>query len=155
MKIRYKLDIQEFILEYTDQFGGLQQLTINRLKIDSVFMNHCTFIRNKYDEIKNDFLQVVHEDNVSCYFTLKKEYRFKNSGIEIGHEYSDEIVTSYLVKDGKSFVFANKISFLRIFPADKRSSIKQFIKDNRIKVKRRIKSDMINLCIYCNKLNSI
>lgn len=154
LKIRYDLYTQEFILEYSDKFGGLQQIVMNRLKLDSIFIDDVLFIKNKFSDIKAYFLQVIHEDKISCYFTWKKEYRFNNSGIETGHEYSDEIVNSYLVLDGKSYVFANKVSFLKIFPADKRNLIRKFMKVNRIKVRRRLQTDMVKLCIYCNKLDT-
>lgn len=154
LKIRYDLYTQEFILEYSDKFGGLQQIVMNRLKLDSIFIDDVLFIKNKFSDIKAYFLQVIHEDKISCYFTWKKEYRFNNSGIETGHEYSDEIVNFYLVLDGKSYVFANKVSFLKIFPADKRNFIRKFMKENRIKVRRRLQTDMVKLCIYCNKLDT-
>jgi len=151
LKIRFNLYSQEFILEYPGRFGGLQQIVLNRLIIDSVFTNDVLFIKNKYSDIKEYFLQVIYEDEISCYFTRKKNYQFDNSGVETGHEYSNEIVISYLVKEGKAYVFTNNASFLKIFPADKRISIRQFLKENRIKVKRKIQTDMVRLFTYCNK----
>jgi len=154
LKIKYNLYIQEFILEYADQFGGLQQLILNRSNIDSVFINNTLFIRNKYSDIKEYFLQVIHEDKISCYFTWKKEYRFNNTGVEVGHEYSDEMVTSYIVKNGRVYVFANNRSFLKIFPEDSRDSIREYMKDNRINVKKKMQADVKKLCVFCNKPDS-
>lgn len=38
LDMKYNLYTQEFILEYTYQYGGLQQLILNRSYIDSVFI---------------------------------------------------------------------------------------------------------------------
>jgi hypothetical protein len=154
LNIKYDLYNQEFILEYLDQFGGLQQLIINRLKIDTVFVNNNLFIKNKFDEINVFFIQIIYEGKISCYNTLKKEYRFINSGILVGHEYSNEIIHQYLVREGKVFVFNNKSNFLKIFEPDQREPIRKYIKSNRIKLRRKIQTDLVNLCEFCSKLYS-
>jgi hypothetical protein len=153
LDMKYNLYTQEFILEYTDQYGGLQQLILNRAEIDSVFMEESVFIKNKYNDINQYFLQVIYEDTISCYFARKKEYRFYNTGINLGYEYSNELVTSFIVINGSVHVFRNNPSFLKIFEEGKRDSIKKYMKENRIKVRKKRQAEMINLCRFCNKLN--
>ncbi len=154
LQIRYNLYSQQFILEYADRYGALKQILLNRLKIDSVFIEDGLFVKNRFSDIKAPFLQVIHEDKISCYFTLEKTYRFDNSGIDTGYEYSDEKLTSYVVKSGKAYVFNGRSGFLKLFQKDKRKLIRSYIKENGIKVGRRIPADLTRLCIFCNKLCS-
>ena len=154
LKIKYNIYNQEFILEFSDKYGSLQQVVMNRMEIDSVLIDDVLFVRNRFSEIKTRFLQVIYEGNISCYLTWKKDYRFDNSGVDTGYEFSNAIVTCYIVREGKPYVFTNKRRFLKIFPSDKKNLIRKFIKNNKIKVKRKIQADMVRLCIYCDKLVS-
>ena len=149
--IKYNLNKQEFLLLYTNYNGQQGQIILNTSAIDSVNTGTYKFILNVFPEIKQQFVQLIHQGHISCYIGWYKELKFNTLGPYAGFEYTKDFRMPYLVYDGKVYHFINKASFLRIFNLKERASIRKYISSNRFRFRKMDENNLRKLIAYCDE----
>jgi len=149
--IKYNLNKQEFLLLYTNYNGQQEQIILNTSAIDSIKAGMVKFVPSLFPEIKQQFVQLIHQGHISCYLGWYKELKFNTLGPYAGFEYSKDFHKSYLVYNGKVYQFTNKLSFLRIFNPNERVSIRKYISFNRFRFRKMDENNLRKLIIYCDK----
>lgn len=149
--IKYNLNKQEFLLLYTNYNGQQGQIILNTSVIDSVNTGMYKFIPNVFPEIKQKFVQLVHQGNITCYIGWYKELKFNTLGPYAGLEYTKDFRMSYLVYKGTVYHFTNKSSFLRIFNLKERVSIRKYISSNQFRFKKMDENSLRKLITYCDE----
>ena len=149
--INYNLNKQEFLLHYTNYNGQQGQIILNYSAIDSVNTGMYKFIRNVYPEIRQQFVQLVHQGHISCYIGWYKELKFNSLGPYAGLEYTKDFRMTYLVYNGTVYHFTNKSSFLRIFNLKERVSIRKYISSNQFSFRKMDENKLKKLITYCDE----
>lgn len=151
--LKYNIEKQEFILIYKDYFGAEQQIVLNNSAIDTVKAEDILFIKNKFDEIKQNFIQEIYKGDISCYSARFKYLRFKGEKApKSGYEYSTENKFYFLVIDNIVNEFGNKRTFLKAFPKKTKPEIKRYLATGRIRFRNISDRDIKNLVSYCEGL---
>jgi len=150
-RIKYNLNKQEFLLLYTNYNGQNGQIILNNSAIDSVNTGMYKFIPNVFPEIKQQFVQLVHQGHISCYIGWYKELKFNSLGPYAGFEYSKDFQMYYLVYNRAVYHFTNKTSFLRIFNLKERASIRKFISSNQFRFRKMDENSLRKLITYCDE----
>jgi len=150
-RIKYNINKQEFLLFYSNYNGQQGQIILNTSAIDTVNTGMYKFIPSVLPEIKQPFVQLIHQGNLSCYIGWYKELKFNNFGPYAGYEYTKDFCTNYLVYKGKVYKFSNKNSFLRIFNLKERVFIRKFISSNRFRFKKMDENKLRKLITYCDE----
>jgi len=149
--INYNLNKQEFLLHYTNYNGQQGQIILNYSAIDSVNTGMYKFIRNVYPEIRQQFVQLVHQGHISCYIGWYKELKFNSLGPYAGLEYTKDFRMTYLVYNGTVYHFTNKSSFLRIFNLKERVSMRKYISSNQFSFRKMDENKLKKLITYCDE----
>jgi len=148
-QLKYNLHKQEFILVYSDYNNQPTQIILHTPLIDSVATNNGLFIQNHFPEIKQPFVSVVHQGNVSCCVGIGKDLLFSRMGVNTGYSYSKEYQKYYLILKGTAHQFSNKSSFIRIFPKNNRPAIRKYISMHRIKFGKMNEHMLKPLIAFC------
>lgn len=152
-KLKYNIQKQEFILCYFDYNGQPQQIILNTAVIDSVRTGSFVFVKNNYPKIAEGFTQLIFKGSLSCYKRWHKKLTFQTSGENSGlYEYSTEYQTSYLVREEVVYRFKNKVTFLRIFPKEKKSTIKKYLLAHTLRFRGITDSDLSKIIAFCDEI---
>lgn len=149
-KLKYEINKQQFLLSYTDRNNQNYLLILNTPFIDSVRTTDALFIRNKYAEIRQPFVQQIYNGQLKCFASIHKDLDFTSMGVNTGYSYSKELKGYYLVMNGIVHQFSNKASFLKIFPAVKRTPIRTRISKLQIKFRNIDDLKMRQLVEFCD-----
>jgi len=149
--IKYNLNKQEFLLFYTNYNGQQVQIILNTSAIDSVNTGMYKFVPSVFPEIKQQFVQLIYQGQLSCYIGWYKEIHSNSFGPNVGLEYTKDYRIYYLAYKGSVYRFTNKSSFLRIFNSTERVPIKKYITSNRFRFKKMDENNLIKLIMYCEK----
>jgi len=149
--IKYNLNKQEFLLFYTNYNGQQGQIILNSSAIDSVNSGMFKFIPSAFPEIKQQFVQVIHQGHLSCYVGWYKELKFNTLGPYAGFEYTKDHRMYYLVYNGKVHEFTTKSSFLRIFSPKERVNIRKYLSSNLFRFRKMSEISLIKLIAYCDE----
>lgn len=149
--IKYNLNKQEFLLLYTNYNGQQGQIILNTSAIDSVNSSMYKFIPGVFPEIKQQFVQLIYQGQLSCYIGWYKEIHYNSFGPNVGLGYTKDYRMYYLIYNGSVYRFTNKSSFLRIFNRTDRVPIKKYINLNRFRFKKMDDNNLHKLIIYCEK----
>ncbi|HEY3388789.1 MAG TPA: hypothetical protein VGK38_04400 [Prolixibacteraceae bacterium] len=149
--IKYNLNKQEFLLLYTNYNGQQGQIILNTSAIDSVNTGMYRFVPSVFPEIKQQFVQLIHQGHLSCYIGWYKELKFNTLGPYAGYEYTKDFRTYYVLYNGRVYHFTNKSSFLRIFNQKERASIRKYISSNRFRFRKMNEYNLRKLIVYCDK----
>jgi hypothetical protein len=149
--IKYNINKQEFLLFYSNYNGQQGQIILNTSAIDTVSTEMVKFVPSVFPEIKQQFVQLIHQGHLSCYIGWYKELKFNNFGSYASLEYSKDFHTNYLVYKGTVYKFSNKNSFLRIFNLKERVIIRNFISSNRFRFKKMDENNLRKLITYCDQ----
>lgn len=150
-RIKYNLNKQEFLLLYTNYNGQQGQIILNNSAIDSVNTGMYKFVPRAFPEIRQQFVQLIHQGNLSCYIGWYKELKLNTMGPNAGFEYTKDFRIYYLVYNGTVYQFTNKSSFLRIFNLKERVSIREYISSNRLRFRKMDDNSLRRLITYCDK----
>lgn len=132
-KLKFEINKQQFLLSYTDRNNQNYLLILNTPFIDSVRTADALFIRNNYAEIRQPFVQQIYNRQLKCFVSIHKDLDFTSMGVNTGYSYSKALKNYYLVFNGKVYQFSNKASFLKIFPAIRRTPIRARISKLQLK----------------------
>lgn len=150
-KLKYEINKQIFLLNYLDRNNQNYQLILNSVFIDSVRTVDAIYIRNTYPEIKQPFVLLIYDGGIKCLLAVHKDLDFTSMGVTTGYSYSKEIKDYYLVVNEKVHQFTNKASFLKLFPAGKRSQIRARIAQLQLKFRKIDDQKMKKLIEYCDR----
>lgn len=149
-QLKYNLSKQEFLLHYTDLNGQKCQIILNSPFIDSVKTSGGLFVRNSCPEIELPFVKRIYQGKLACCVGLRKKLEFAAIGVNTGYSYSKESRTYYLVRSQKAEQFTNKASFVKLFPAGNRATIREKIARLRLKFKKMDEKLLKQLVEFCD-----
>ena len=147
-KVKYDLNTQQFILIYLDENSREQELVLNSEAVDTIKTAQTCFIRNKFSEPAQPYLQVIHEGRIGCYISSSKMLQYNRSGTNIGYEYTAEKKNYFLLFEGQLHRFSSKSSFLNIFQKSERSRMKKYMVSNHIRFKKMSTNQLQTLIEY-------
>jgi hypothetical protein len=150
-KIMYDLFFQNFILIFNDLNGAEKQIILDSDKIDSVFLNGFVFIKNPIPGIDKDFVQLVYNGTISCYFFWEKQRTIKSETEIKGYSFSNEKKSMYIIYNSELYRFKNKGEFLNIFQAQYRNQIKQYLSKNSIRIRTINTQQLAHLILHIEK----
>lgn len=148
--LKYNIYQQYFTILHTNYNYVTSQIVLDNNKIDTIWMDNKTFVKNDYPSIKNTFIQILQTGNVSCYYSWRKEYSFESSSRYSGHIYSHDLRSCYIVVNGNIIKYQNNRSFVKAFPKSERHSISKYISSNKLNVKTNDDNKIKSLIQYCN-----
>jgi hypothetical protein len=151
--LNYNLYKQEFILVYTNYNGQQGQIILNNSAIDTVSTGSYKFIPQEFPEIKQQFVQLIHQGRLSCYIGWYKELKCNTVGANAGFQYTNDYRMNYLIYKGSVYRFTNKTSFLQIFNTTERISIRKYLSTNRLRFKKMNENNLRKLIIYCEEIS--
>ncbi|RKD91571.1 hypothetical protein [Mangrovibacterium diazotrophicum] len=147
-KVKYDLHTQQFVLIYLDENSREQDLVINNEAVDTIKIKEAVFIRNKFSEPAQPYLQVIHEGEIGCYISWSKMLQYNRSGTNIGYEYTAEKKNYFLLREGQLYRFSSKSNFLKIFPKEEKTKLKKYMVSNHIRFNKMSTNQLQTLIEY-------
>lgn len=150
-QIKYDLVNQSMVLQFRDDFGARREIVLNPGTLDKIAIPDHRFIPNPFKQIDNRFLEVIYEGDLSCYISWTKEQAFRTTGDNAGYHYLKAKPAFYLLKNETLHSFKNRRTFLRLFPDERRKTIRAYLAAKQLNFKS-INSYQLEMLIqYCEK----
>jgi hypothetical protein len=97
------------------------------------------------------YVEKVYDREFYFFIHHRKEFKNEYSESKPYGEYSEQISTPYLLKDGQLFKMNSKRDFLSYFEPHKRK-LKSYLRKNKIRYKKANSGQLYQLLIYCERL---
>lgn len=150
--LAYDLFQQQIIYCFKNNFGTEQQLVLNPTKIDTIeIYNGGLFIKNKFTELNNPFIDLIYKANMACYISWKKAYVMSNnvSSTTAAHEFSEAKKAVYISKNDHLIRIRSNNDFLKLLKPEATKTVKSQLKKENIKVSKASRFDLFQLMEYC------
>ena len=157
LSLNYDIFNQQLILS-REQNGVLQMNLLAPEFVSGFFLKGKQFSKLASNVEAPAFYQLISESgSVSCYYSLFKDRReIRDSGNRSIYSFSEQKSRRYLLLDEQLQRYKSNKTFLKLFPDQSRTQIKEYMKENRISVMEADNQLMIRLTEYCDKvLNQI
>lgn len=152
LRIKYNVNLGVIVLSVKESTGGIREIVLNNSQIDSVFFMGHNLIRNKSPEIENQFIEVLFNNEIGCFYSWQIMRNLKITGDDGGYYYENQKALKYLFYNNQLHLFKTKRQFINIFPEDYKRPINSYIKQNSIRFKRINSIQLIMLVEYCQKV---
>lgn len=136
LSILYDCYKQNFILEFQNSTGSKEKLLLQNELIDTIVIAQHVFIKNIHPDIKNTFIQLVHNEPFEVYFSWKKEKKFKTAGENAGYYFTKEKREVYCLKDTTIYRVKGRRDFVNLFPDSEKKTIHRKLKQEKISIRK-------------------
>jgi hypothetical protein len=150
MFLKYDIYNQRIILKYKYSFGGENQIILHNESISEFEIGEKLFRRLYYPETGIQFFQIVADNDLLYLLQWKKQSDY--SPLDSHYKYSDQKKKSYLVINNKFLRFYGNGPFIKLFPKNQQTLIKQYIKKNKIQLNKATDRTIKNLVRFCSDL---
>lgn len=151
--MQYNLYKQEFVLNYVDYNAQSQQIILNASAVDTIHLDEVKFVKNKFSEIEQPFIQLIHEGKIGCYVAWFKLMQFNQTGANTGYVYTAERKNYYLRNEQNRIVrFHSKSSLLSAFEKEDRAAVKKYLAVNSVHFKGIKDDELKRLIKYCEEI---
>jgi hypothetical protein len=151
-KIRYDIYNQQLVLEYEDVYGGKSSLVIRNEWVESFSDGDREFRTINGPEESQRFYQLIHEGQVSCYYSWRKDYLLNLASGERSYYFTEPIRDSYLVLDDQFYSYRSNRTLLKILDKGLQKEVKLYLRQNGVNVKRSPDRQMNLLFKHINTL---
>ena len=141
------------LLQFTQKSGRTATLILPVTQLEEFSLDNKRFsvFTSERDSVINIY-QAIGTDNIQIFYYWSK--RLKTAA---NADFNDiEIIfkprKSYLLINSKLYPYSGKSSFIKLFPKDDRSKIKEFMKENDMNRMKNTETKMQTLIDYCNTL---
>jgi hypothetical protein len=132
LTILYDCFNQHFVLIFQNKFGGENKIILQKEHIDTISIGNHVFIKNTFDEINNTYVQVIHDGDITCLFSWKKEKVFKTAGENAGYYFTKEKREVFCIKDSVVYRIKSRKHFVDLYPEISGQTIKKKLKLEKI-----------------------
>lgn len=153
-KVNYDVYNQQLVLEYTDSYGGFNNLVLRIEWVDFVDFGAKLFKKMKGPEGADTYLQRIYEGRLSCYYQWHKLYQLNLTSGQQSYYFTDPERSAYLLQDGVFMPYRNNRTFLKAFDKTRRKMIKQHLNQNKLKVNRVSDTQMAKIIQYCESVEN-
>lgn len=155
VKLKYDIEIDDFILFIQDNFGHKNYLVLNRHYVDSVHLERYRFINSsviKQLTKELGYIELVYDKNFMFFIKHSKNFKKEFSETKPHGEYAEMKSVFYILKNEDLTKLPTKKSFLQYF-YDSRKELKKYMKRNKIKYKKANSGELFNLLVYYDKIS--
>ena len=150
--IKYDIYNHRLVLYYNNSFGGIGQIVLHNQVIDEFEMDDKIFKKYKFPEFGDRFYEVIADGKILCLYYWEKRIVKNQGDVESYYKYTGQKKKTFLVISGTLYPYSGKRSFLKLFPKNQHSLIKQYIADNGINLKSASNQEIGEFIQYCGQL---
>lgn len=128
-QIRFDIYRQLIVLDYIEVSGARGSIVLNDEWIDYFSIGKALFRKFRDKSGEERFGQAVYMDSISCVYFWKKNYISELKDDSKVTRFSKPIREAVIIRDGQTYGFKNKKSFLRCLPETDRKAVKAIMKE--------------------------
>ena len=151
--IRYDIYNQLIVLDYTEISGASASIVLRDEWVDQFYIGGRLFKEYPDWDGLVRFGQVIHEGEISCIYFWQKKFDPDMKNGRKNYKFSDPICNASIIRDGETRKYKSKGSFLKCFPKNQRTAIKEYLKGQRLKLKKANDREMKRLLEFINQFS--
>ena len=152
VQLKYDCYSQHLILKYTDYKGGMNQLLLNNIHIDSFCLEANFFENLSLFDGEVRFYQVIDSGPVSCYIYWRKEIHSTIDDLTYSHEYGELNGIYYIRYMGEIYPVKNRKSIILIFPESLQPELKRYLRQEHFRFREAGPKEIQNLLNFISSL---
>ncbi len=133
--LKYNINEQRIVMEYTSRNGGKDHLLLNNHLIDQFEISDRLFKKLKLTGLQPQFYQIITSGNLTLLYFWKKNLVLNSGSSRSYYKYSGQFRVSHLLVGQNIYKLKRRKSFYALIPPDIVKEIKFYVRDNNIDIK--------------------
>ena len=152
LTLNYDIFNQQLLLKYNDGTGIPKILEVSKAWLTTFSLGSRKF---EFLNIENNprFFQVLGDGPARVLYFWRKTIDLESTVGVVNYYFSHAIREPYVLKDGQLSPFRSKRSFIRIFPPEHKTEIRDYLRKNKVKIRKAGDKAMADLVNYICTLN--